>query len=171
MGVWPFWRVGEEHATSSIPRCSCGSRTSTGCVGSRSPEKQAPARRSRRHQAVLRQGRGSQAEVSAGQNDPNANIWQEIQPLQVELNAGLFGDDSIYAKTIRRTLSPEQAARFESLARERAIVSLPSDGRVVRRPSRQGPGIDRRPAPAICRAARERVAAAPEVWSRAITGI
>ena len=57
-----------------------------------------------------------------GQNDPNANIWQEIQPLQVELNAGLFGDDSIYAKTIRRTLSPDQEARFESLTRERTNV-------------------------------------------------
>ena len=54
-----------------------------------------------------------------GQNDPNANIWQEIQPLQVELNTGLFGDDSIYAKTIRRTLTGDQAARFESLSRER----------------------------------------------------
>ncbi len=54
-----------------------------------------------------------------GQNDPNTNIWQEIQPLQVELNTGLFGDDSLYAKTIRRTLSPDQAARFESVSRER----------------------------------------------------
>jgi hypothetical protein len=53
------------------------------------------------------------------QNDPNNNIWQEIQPLQVELNAGLFGDESIYTKTIRRTLSPDQETRFESLARER----------------------------------------------------
>lgn len=57
-----------------------------------------------------------------GQNDPNMNIWQEIQPLQTELNAGLFGDDSIYAKTIRRTLNPEQTSRFENLARERTAV-------------------------------------------------
>ena len=55
-----------------------------------------------------------------GQNNPNANIWQEIQPLQVELNTGLFGDDSLYAKTIRRTLNQEQAARFESVSHERA---------------------------------------------------
>jgi hypothetical protein len=54
-----------------------------------------------------------------GQNDPNANIWQEIQPLQVELNSGLFGDNSLYAKTIRRTLNHDQAARFESLSHER----------------------------------------------------
>ena len=56
------------------------------------------------------------------QNDPNMNIWQEIQPLQIELNTGLFGDDSLYAKTIRRTLSPEQSARFESLSRERMAI-------------------------------------------------
>jgi hypothetical protein len=54
-----------------------------------------------------------------GQNEPNTNIWQEIQPLQVELNTGLFGDDSLYAKTIRRTLSADQAARFDSVSRER----------------------------------------------------
>jgi hypothetical protein len=54
-----------------------------------------------------------------GQNDPNANIWQEIQPLQVELNSGLFGDNSLYAKTIRRTLNHDQAARFESVSHER----------------------------------------------------
>jgi hypothetical protein len=56
-----------------------------------------------------------------GQNDPN-NIWQEIQPLTIELNSGLFGDDSLYGKTIRRTLSPDQTARFESLARERKAL-------------------------------------------------
>jgi hypothetical protein len=54
-----------------------------------------------------------------GQNDSNANIWQEIQPLQVELNTGLFGDNSLYAKTIRRTLNHDQAARFESVSHER----------------------------------------------------
>ena len=43
--------------------------------------------------------------LQQGQNDPNANIWQAIQPLQVELNTGLFGDDSLYAKTIKRTLN------------------------------------------------------------------
>jgi hypothetical protein len=57
-----------------------------------------------------------------GQNDPNANIWQEIQPLTIELNDGLFGDDSLYAKTIGRTLSPEQAARFQIQESERAAV-------------------------------------------------
>ena len=60
--------------------------------------------------------------LQRGPNDPNTNIWQEIQPLQLELNDGLFGDDSIYAKTIRRTLSTEQLVRFESSERERADV-------------------------------------------------
>jgi hypothetical protein len=54
-----------------------------------------------------------------GQNDPNSNIWQDIQPLQAELNSGLFGDNSIYAKMIRRTLNPEQSAQFEASERER----------------------------------------------------
>jgi hypothetical protein len=57
-----------------------------------------------------------------GQNDPNANIWQDIQPLQVELNTGLFGDDSIYYKTIRRTLDGDQISRYESSLRERKMV-------------------------------------------------
>jgi hypothetical protein len=57
-----------------------------------------------------------------GQNVAGANVWQEVQPLQVEINSGFFGDDSIYAKTIRRTLSGDQAARFESMMRERKLV-------------------------------------------------
>jgi hypothetical protein len=57
-----------------------------------------------------------------GQNDLNANIWQEIQPLQVELTTGLFGDDSIYYKTIRRTLDGDQISRYECLLRERKMV-------------------------------------------------
>jgi hypothetical protein len=56
------------------------------------------------------------------QNDPNANIWPELQPLQVEINAGLFGDNSIYAKAIRNTLSDDQAARYETVRRQRTSV-------------------------------------------------
>jgi hypothetical protein len=55
------------------------------------------------------------------QNDPNNNIWQTIQPLQVEVNAGLFGDASIFQKTIKRTLDGDQAARYDSLMRERKL--------------------------------------------------
>ncbi len=53
------------------------------------------------------------------QNEPNNNIWQEIQPLQLELNAGIFGDGSIFAKSITKTLNDDQAARYESVTRER----------------------------------------------------
>jgi hypothetical protein len=57
-----------------------------------------------------------------GQNDPNANIWQDIQPLQIELNTGLFGDDSIYKKTISKTLDGDQISQYECLQRERRMV-------------------------------------------------
>jgi hypothetical protein len=53
------------------------------------------------------------------QNNPNNNIWQEVQPLQAEMNAGIFGDGSIFSKTIGKTLSADQRARYESLCRER----------------------------------------------------
>jgi hypothetical protein len=53
------------------------------------------------------------------QNNPNHNIWQEVQPLQVEFNAGIFGDGSIFGKAIGKTLSADQAARYESMRRER----------------------------------------------------
>jgi hypothetical protein len=57
-----------------------------------------------------------------GQNDFNVNIWQDVQPLQVELNTGLFGDDSIYMKTISKTLDGDQISRYESSLRERRMV-------------------------------------------------
>lgn len=53
------------------------------------------------------------------QNDPNNNIWQAIQPLQVEVNSGLFKDDSIFQKTIKKTLTADQADRYDSMMRER----------------------------------------------------
>jgi hypothetical protein len=43
-------------------------------------------------------------------NDQNHNIWQDVQPLQSELNGGLFGEESIFTKTVKKTLSNEQAA-------------------------------------------------------------
>jgi hypothetical protein len=59
-------------------------------------------------------------------NDKNFNfqaqfqkMWQEIQPLQSTFNAGLFGDDSIYAKAMRATLTPQQAATHEEGMRDR----------------------------------------------------
>jgi hypothetical protein len=55
-------------------------------------------------------------------NNQFNNIWQEIQPLQTELNSGLFGDDSFFAKTVKRTLNEEQAAKFANVVRERNLV-------------------------------------------------
>jgi len=52
---------------------------------------------------------------------PNNNIGQAIQPLRVEVNAGLFNDDSLFQKTIKKTLNGDQAARYDSLMRERKL--------------------------------------------------
>jgi hypothetical protein len=46
-------------------------------------------------------------------------IWQHIQPLQTELSAGLFGESSIFRKTVRKTLSAEQAASYDKIEQER----------------------------------------------------
>jgi hypothetical protein len=57
----------------------------------------------------------------ANKNDQNAfgNIWQDIQPLQTKLAGGLFGDRSLFAKTLRRTLSAEQIAKYDVVREER----------------------------------------------------
>lgn len=54
-------------------------------------------------------------------NDPNMaqGIHMEIQPLQITLQAGLFHDTSLFAKSLRNTLSDEQFASYEALRRER----------------------------------------------------
>lgn len=54
-------------------------------------------------------------------NDQNRinEIFQEIQPLQTTINAGPFGDDSIFAKTIGRALDGPQAERYEKVSREK----------------------------------------------------
>jgi hypothetical protein len=54
-------------------------------------------------------------------NDQNRinEVFQEIQPLQASIASGLFGEGSIFAKTIHKTLEPAQAERFEKVAREK----------------------------------------------------
>ncbi len=52
-------------------------------------------------------------------NDQNHNIWEDVQPLQTTLNGGIFGDDSIFAKTVKKTLSTEQAAMLADQERQR----------------------------------------------------
>ena len=59
--------------------------------------------------------------ASAKDNQFN-NIWQEIQPLQAELSSGLFGDDSFFGKTVKRTLTDEQAAHYDNVVRQRNLV-------------------------------------------------
>jgi hypothetical protein len=68
---------------------------------------------------------------ASGANQQNFNnIWQEMQPLQVELSNGLFGDDSLFVKTVKSTLSSDQLQRHDDLehrrlaARRRASVDL-----------------------------------------------
>jgi hypothetical protein len=58
---------------------------------------------------------------TTGNSSPqfNTNIWQEMQPLQLELNGGLFGEASIFVKTIKSTLGSDQAKRYQELMRRR----------------------------------------------------
>ncbi|MEK6261530.1 MAG: hypothetical protein AABP62_23270 [Planctomycetota bacterium] len=57
----------------------------------------------------------------AVKNDQNGfnQIWQEISPLQQKQAAGLFGETSIFAKTVRKTLTDEQQARYRIVLDER----------------------------------------------------
>lgn len=57
----------------------------------------------------------------AVKNDPNGfnQIWQELSPLQQKQAAGLFGESSIYAKTLRKTLTDEQQAKYRIVVEER----------------------------------------------------
>jgi hypothetical protein len=43
----------------------------------------------------------------------------ELQRLRMIQQSGLFGEDSLFRKTLRHTLTPEQSARYRSLERER----------------------------------------------------
>jgi hypothetical protein len=54
-------------------------------------------------------------------NDPNRinEVLQEIQPLQASMNSGLFGEGSIFSKTVGKTLEPPQVERYEKVAREK----------------------------------------------------
>jgi hypothetical protein len=48
-------------------------------------------------------------------------IYQELQPLQVALNAGLFGDGSLFSKTLKTALDEDQAGKYEEVLRERKL--------------------------------------------------
>lgn len=57
----------------------------------------------------------------AVQQDGNAvnAIWQDIQPVQQKLSNGLFGETSLFAKTLRKTLTPEQVVKYKANMDER----------------------------------------------------
>lgn len=56
--------------------------------------------------------------VKRDQNNIN-EIFQEIQPLQVEMQGEHFGDGSFFAKTLARSLTDDQQAKFDKAMRER----------------------------------------------------
>lgn len=48
-------------------------------------------------------------------------IWQDIQPLQTKMNAGLFADSSFFHKVLKRTLNAEQSSKQDEADRERRV--------------------------------------------------
>ena len=57
----------------------------------------------------------------AGKHDQNAwnQVWQEIHPLQTKMAGGLFGESSFFSKSVRKTLSEEQCAKYDAVVAER----------------------------------------------------
>ena len=49
-------------------------------------------------------------------------IWQDIQPLQMTLNAGLFNDQSFLLKTIRNTLDAGQTSKYDTAEGDRRLA-------------------------------------------------
>jgi len=65
--------------------------------------------RAREKMAVIGRARGDPLQARA--------ILVELQPLRVDLNAHVFGDGSMFAKTLTKTLTSEQRARREDMKR------------------------------------------------------
>lgn len=57
--------------------------------------------------------------VKRDQNKIN-EIFQEIQPLQATLEAGPFGEGSLFVKAIRTTLNPSQTAEYDKILADRS---------------------------------------------------
>ena len=57
----------------------------------------------------------------AVQNDQNKfnEFYQELRTVQTKMNAGLYGPESFYAKTVKRTLDPDQTNLFNQVLQER----------------------------------------------------
>jgi hypothetical protein len=56
-------------------------------------------------------------------NDQNqfGLMWQDIQTLQTAFQAGVFDEESIFAKAVKATLSSEQVVEQEKVARDRLL--------------------------------------------------
>jgi hypothetical protein len=57
--------------------------------------------------------------ATKGDQNRVQEVFQAIQPLQATIQAGLFGEGSLFAKSVPRALKPSQAERFEAIDRER----------------------------------------------------
>lgn len=56
--------------------------------------------------------------VKTDQNKVN-EMYQELQPLQIALNSGLFNEGSIFSKTLKSALEGDQSTRYEKLMSEK----------------------------------------------------
>lgn len=84
--------------------------------------------------------------VKTDQNKIN-EFFQEVQPFQAALKRGPFGDGSIFSKTLKSTLTPEQAAQtdlahrdrrmFEYKARVELVVNLLDENLALRAAERR----------------------------------
>jgi hypothetical protein len=70
---------------------------------------------------VAVQRRSFNAKKNANDQEAMNNIWQDVQPLQMKLARGLTSAGSLLVKTVPKTLTPEQAERYEALLRERQL--------------------------------------------------
>ena len=52
------------------------------------------------------------------------HFWRHIGPLQMKMSAGLFNNDSLFAKTLDTALSPEQLAKYKVVTDERRAFTL-----------------------------------------------
>ena len=48
-----------------------------------------------------------------------AELAQEVSPLQLKLQGGLFGESSLYAKVLKQTLDPKQSTQYAEEERQR----------------------------------------------------
>ena len=92
------------------------------------------------------------------------NFFQEIQPLQAEVQAGLFGEGSFFSKTIAKTLDDDQAVAYADATRERQRFRYRAKRRAGGRKPDRDPRPRRRSSQATVDAFTGRDSTAQEVW-------